>query len=52
MLRMTNFQRDAECSATITVQFYFVVEQGLAKTSNTFFLQICQSQKIQENQAL
>ena len=28
MLRMTTFERDSECSVTITVQFYFVVEQG------------------------
>ena len=27
-LRMTSFERDSECSVTITVQFYFVVEQG------------------------
>ena len=27
-LRMERFERDAECSVTITVQFYFVVEQG------------------------
>eukprot|EP00435_Cladocopium_sp_Y103_P069573 s79_g33.t1 len=26
MLRMTTFERDSECSVTITVQFYFVVE--------------------------
>lgn len=30
MLRMTTFERDSECSVTITVQFYFVVEQGCA----------------------
>mmetsp|Transcript_85727 Transcript_85727/g.136110 ORF Transcript_85727/g.136110 Transcript_85727/m.136110 type:complete len:688 (+) Transcript_85727:80-2143(+) len=29
-LRMTSFERDSECSVTITVQFYFVVEQGCA----------------------
>lgn len=27
-LQMTRFERDGDCSVTITVQFYFVVEQG------------------------
>ena len=33
-LRMTSFERDSECSVTITVQFYFVVEQGHMRLMN------------------